>query len=164
MPADRLPRRAFAANLSLAEQRQRAQREPTATQCWAGQVTALLQKFPAARRPGDNGDLLRVKPAAVERQLRTDFIATFNGDNVGSKTMDYRTNIRGGSITVDQYQAAQYVQAAQWQIPHDEPGKAAYWISLVGGGEGAMGAGGRWTTHSATTAHLSTLHGRGGRG
>jgi hypothetical protein len=106
MPADRLPRRTFAANLLLAE-RQRARQESTATQCWAGQVTAFLHKFPAARRPGH---LLRVNPAAVERQLRTDFIATFNGDNVGIKTMDYRTNIRGGSITVDQYRAPQYVQ------------------------------------------------------
>jgi hypothetical protein len=101
MPADRLPRRAFAANLLLAE-RQWARREPAATQCWAGQVTALLQRFPAAHRPGENGDFLRVEPAAVERQLRTDFVATFNSNNVGIKTMDYRAKICGGSITIDQ--------------------------------------------------------------
>jgi hypothetical protein len=109
MPANRLPRRALAANLLLAE-RQRAREEPVATQCWAGQATALLQRFPAAHRPAGNGDLIRVNPAAVERQLRTQFVEAFNGNDIGIKTVDYRNLICGGSISMHQYHPSPYLQ------------------------------------------------------
>ena len=110
MPASRLPRRVLAANLQLTE-RQRAREEPVATQCWAGQVTAFLQRFPAAHRPAGNSDLIRVNPAAVVRQLRTQFVEAFNCNDVGIKTVDYRTMIRGGSIPINEYRLPQYLQS-----------------------------------------------------
>jgi hypothetical protein len=109
MPATRLPRRALAANLLLAEQ-QRAREVPEAAQCWAGQVNTFLQRFPAAQRTGSDGGIIRVNPAMVERQLREQFIEDFNGGGVGNKTVDYRTEIRGGSISIASYQLPHYLQ------------------------------------------------------